>query len=52
MIKSIIIHNRIVGDPSKWDADTITFYQDEDFSGASELFDDRVSSSDTLNNPG
>jgi len=42
---------RIAGHHEQWDADTITFYADEDFSGNPEMFDDEVSSSD-LDNPG
>ena len=46
-----IIRNRIAGNREKWDADTITFYDGEDFSGHPEMFDDVVSSS-SLDNPG
>jgi len=41
---------RIAGNHEQWDADTITFYDDEDFSGNPEMYDDEVSSSD-LDNP-
>ena len=47
-----IIHNRIAGNKEKWDADTITFYQGEDFSGVAEMYDDVKSSGTELNNPG
>ena len=47
-----IIHNRIAGNHEKWYADTITFYEDEDFSGDDEMYDDVNSSADHLNNPG
>ena len=46
-----IIHNRIAGNHYKWDADTITFYEGEDFSGHAETYDEVVSSS-SLDNPG
>jgi len=42
---------RIAGNHEKWDADTITFYDEEDFSGGDEMFD-KVFSSSSLDNPG
>jgi len=42
---------RIAGNHDEWDADTITFYQGEDFSGNAEMCDDGKQSSE-LNNPG
>jgi len=43
---------RIAGNKEKWDADTITFYAGEDFSGNAEMYDDVNPSGDELNNPG
>jgi len=42
---------RIAGNHEQWDADTITFYEGEDFSGIAEMCDDGKQSSE-LNNPG
>jgi len=42
---------RIAGNHDQWDADTITFYEGEDFSGNAEMCDDGKQSSE-LNNPG
>jgi len=43
---------RIAGNHEKWDADTITFYEGEDFAGDDEMYDDVNRSADHLNNPG
>ena len=47
-----LLHNRIAGNHEKWDADTITFYEGEDFAGDDEMYDDVNTSADDLNNPG
>ena len=48
---SIAFIPRLVGNPEKWDADTITFYDNENFSGRDEMFDDFHSSSSNLQYP-
>ena len=48
----IFFSSRLVGDPEKWDADTITFYDEENFSGDDEMYDDVNKSAEDLNNPG
>ena len=45
------IYFRMAGDPKRYDADTITFYQNVDFSGRSEMYDDYKTSSINLNSP-